>query len=112
MFRTSARAIANNAYRMQARAAYRPQQPQSQPAPSQPQPQQQQQQQPPRPSPPQTQQTQQPQLPEDSLLSSDDWSKSFSGLSTQRVDAEVEKLLTQPVDELDVEVKPGGWMMS
>lgn len=98
MWRSATRGISSNALRFQSRAAFKPQ--------SQLPPQQKQQTQ---PSPAQPQQTPPPpqQQPDDAALFSDDWSKSFSGLSTQRVDPEVEKLLTQPVDELDVEVKPG-----
>ena len=49
----------------------------------------------------------QPQTPVQVQISDDDWSKSFSGLSTQRVSNEIEAILMQPVDPIDVEVKPG-----
>ena len=49
----------------------------------------------------------QAQSPVQVQISDDDWSKSFSGLSTQRVSNEIEAILMQPVDPIDVEVKPG-----
>lgn len=36
-----------------------------------------------------------------------DWSKSYSGLSTQPFSKEIADVLMAPVDPLDVEIKPG-----
>jgi len=36
-----------------------------------------------------------------------DWSRSYSGLSTQPFSAEISEVLQAPIDEMDVEMKPG-----
>lgn len=36
-----------------------------------------------------------------------DWSRSYSGLSTQPFSAEISAVLQAPIDEMDVEMKPG-----
>ena len=97
MFRTFPRAITSNVNRFQSRVINK-----SQPTPT------------PKAEPieqPQSSQTA-TQFQDDSSLFNDDWSKSFSGLSTQRVSPEVENILMQPVDAYDVEVKPGGLITS
>ncbi|TIB10278.1 hypothetical protein E3P92_02688 [Wallemia ichthyophaga] len=99
MWKISSRGISTNTLRFQSRVAFKPPSASASASPATQKPQQYPQQQP---------QQEPQQQPEDATLFSDDWSKSFSGLSTQRVEPEVEKLLTQPVDQLDVEVKPDG----
>jgi Mitochondrial genome maintenance MGM101 len=37
-----------------------------------------------------------------------DWSRSYSGLSTQPFAKEIAEVLMAPIDSLDVEIKPGG----
>jgi len=37
-----------------------------------------------------------------------DWSRSYSGLSTQPFSAEISEVLQAPIDEMDVEMKPDG----
>ena len=36
-----------------------------------------------------------------------DWSRSYSGLSTKPFSAEISEVLQAPIDEMDVEMKPG-----
>ncbi|TIB67852.1 nucleoporin-domain-containing protein [Wallemia mellicola] len=93
MFRTFPRAITSNVNRFQSRVINK-----SQPTPT------------PKAEPIQQPQSSQTatQFQDDSSVFNDDWSKSFSGLSTRRVSPEVENILMQPVDAYDVEVKPDG----